>query len=96
MEELTMENTYRASIIDMDVKTENRGTTARMFFTINIMPDIDDRKIDRAALTKKISNVTAEVTHAIVRSNSSDSTEKVMVIGDKEFYCKDGKLFPRE
>lgn len=89
-------NKYQASIIDMDVKTEGRGTTARMFFTVNIMPDIDDRKIDRVALTNKISNVTAEVTHAIVRSNASDPIEKVMVIGDKEFYCKDGKLFPKE
>lgn len=42
-----MENTYRASIIDMDVKTENRGTTARMSFTVNIMPGIDYHKIDR-------------------------------------------------
>lgn len=91
-----MKNKYQASIIDMDVKTEGRGTTARMFFTVNIMPDIDDRKTDRVALTKKISNVTAEVTNAIARSNSSDSIEKVMVIGDKEFYYRDGKLFPRE
>ena len=62
-------NKYQASIIDMDVKTENRGATARMFFTVNIMPDIDDRKIDRVALTKKIRNFPAEVTNVIALSN---------------------------
>ena len=91
-----MKNKYQASIIDMDVKTENRGTTARMFFTVNIMPDIDDRKIDRVALAEKISNVTAKITNAIVRSNSSESIEKVISLGDKEYYYRDGKLFPRE
>lgn len=80
----------------MDVKTENRGTTARMSFTVNIMPGIDYCKIDRVALTKKINAVTAEITNAIARSNSSDSIEKVMVIGDKEYYYRDGKLFPKE
>ena len=91
-----MENTYRASIIDMDVKTENRGITARMSFTVNIMPGIDYHKIDRVALTKKINAVTAEITNAIARSNSSDSIERVLVIGDKEYYYRDGKLFPKE
>lgn len=91
-----MENNYKASIIDMDVKTENRGTTARMSFTVSVMPDMDDGKIDRVALTKKINAVTAEITNAIARSNSSDSIEKVMVIGDKEYYCRDGELFPKE
>lgn len=91
-----MENKYKASIINMDVKTENRGATARMSFTVNIMSGTPDGKIDRVALTKKISNVTAEITNAIARSNSSDSIEKVMVIGDEEFYCRDGELFPRE
>lgn len=89
-------NKYQASIIDMDVKTENRGTSARMVFTVDIMPGIDYHKIDRVALTKKINVVTAEITHAIARSNSSDSIERVMVIGDKEYYYRDGKLFPKE
>ena len=89
-------NKYQASIIDMDVKTENRGATARMFFTVSVMSDIDDRKIDRVALTKKINVVTAEITNAITRSNSSDSIKKVISLGDKEYYYRDGKLFPRE
>ena len=89
-------NKYQASIIDMDVKTEGRGTTARMSFTVDIIPGIDYHKIDRVALTKKINVVTAEITNAIARSNSSDSIERVLVIGDKEYYYRDGKLFPKE
>lgn len=89
-------NKYQASIIDMDVKTEGRGTTARMSLTVDIIPGIDYHKIDRVALTKKINTVTSEITNAITRSNSSDSIEKVMVIGDKEYYYRDGKLFPKE
>lgn len=89
-------NKYQASIIDMDVKTEGRGTTARMSFTVDIIPGIDYHKIDRVALTKKINAVTAEITNAITRSNSSNSIEKVISLGDKEYYYRDGKLFPRE
>lgn len=90
------ENKYKASIIDMDVKTENRGATARMSFTVNIMSDIADGKIDRVALTKKISGVTDEITKAIKRSNEKGFTGEIMTLGGKEYIRKDGKLIPKK
>lgn len=83
-------NKYQASIIDMDVKTENRGTTARMFFTVSIMPDIDDRKIDRVAMVEKISDVTEAVAKAIKESNNVKIRTEILMDGKPiAEYCKD-------
>lgn len=80
----------------MDVQTKNRGMTARMFFTINIMPETVDGKIDRVALTNKISDVTGAITRAIERSDKKDFTGTVLVCDGKEYIKKDGKLVPKE
>lgn len=89
-----MENNYKASIIDMDVKTENRGTTARMVFTVNIMSGTADGKIDRTALTKKISDVTDRISKAIECSNAV--VEKVICCANgEELHYRNGKPVPK-
>lgn len=89
-----MENNYKASIIDMDVKTENRGTTARMFFTVNIMPETVDGKIDRVALTKKISDVTDGISKAIECSNAVIE-EVIYGKNGEELHYRNGKPVPK-
>lgn len=79
----------------MDVKTENRGTTARMFFTVNIMPETVDGKIDRVALTKKISDVTGAITRATKYSNKDGFTGTILACDGKEYIEKGGKLVPK-
>ena len=83
-------NKYQASIIDMDVKTENRGTTVRMFFTVSVMPDMDDGKIDRVALTNKINAVTEAVTKSIQKCNNVKIRTEIVMDGKTiAEYCKD-------
>lgn len=90
-------NKYKASIIDMDVKTENRGATARMSFTINVMSGVADGTIDRAALMRKISDVTDRISDTIKRSNTNDFEKTIMGIEGKEYYYQsDGKLVPKD
>ena len=87
-------NKYQASIIDMDVKTENRGTTARMSFTVNVMSGTADVKIDRVALMRKISDVTDRISDTIECSNAVVE-EVIYGVNGEELHYRNGKPVPK-